>query len=245
MRPAPATFSMVRPTLPTSMVVSGPIRRPICIRCANQFGAAPWFSISNAFSDADLKTFIDNACTALAPNNIPVDLDRAEQRGMERRRSELQHQVRLGQSWRLGYGAEAGRNFSIMSTEATQSVSVAGEQDSLCHRQPGLQRRRGWCGNAGSVGRWLPDSEYQPVRSRRRVLLCRQRQQRDLESGSLAAQAAAYANAFFGYMPPYLGPQGTGCINNGGGGDWAFIGSNNTISVYETGPNGYHGPGNY
>ena len=56
---------------------------------ANQFGAAPWFSISNAFNDADLKTFIDNACTALATNtNIPVDLYRAEQRGMECRQSE-------------------------------------------------------------------------------------------------------------------------------------------------------------
>jgi hypothetical protein len=62
-------------------------------------------------------------------------------------------------------------------------------------------------------------------------------------SGSLTAQATAYANTFFGFVPPYLGPQGTGCINNGGGGDWAFIGTNNTISVYETGPTGYQGPG--
>lgn len=32
-------------------------------------------------------------------------------------------------------------------------------------------------------------------------------------------------------------------MNNGGAGDWAFIGSKNTISIYETGPNAYNGPG--
>jgi hypothetical protein len=211
---------------------------------ANQFSSAPWFSISNAFSDADLKTFIDNACTALSTYpNIPSIW--IEQSNEEWNVGSPSFSIRYGSGnlGQLGYGGEAGRNFSIMSTEAaSQCPSLA----SKIHYVIGNQA----C-NAGVVGtamagasaagfaipntsQYGADDAFYYAGNGNSV---------SSVSGSLTAQAAAYATAFFGYVPPFLGPQGTGCINNGGGGDWAFIGSNNTISVYETGPTGYNGPG--
>ena len=38
---------------------------------SSQLGAVPWITISNGFSDADLKTFVDNACTAFSTYNFP------------------------------------------------------------------------------------------------------------------------------------------------------------------------------
>ena len=211
---------------------------------ANQFGAAPWFSISNAFSDADLKTFIDNTCKALSTySNIPSIW--IEQSNEEWNVGAPSFSIRYGSGnlGQLGYGGEAGRNFSIMSKEATsQCPSLA----SKIHYVIGNQA----C-NAGVVGTALQGASAAgyaiPNTSQYGTdgafYYAADGNSVPAESGSLAAQAAAYAKAFFGYVPHFLGPQGTGCINNGGGGDWAFIGSNNTISVYETGPTGYNGPG--
>src|SRR5277367_6514144 len=39
-------------------------------------------------------------------------------------------------------------------------------------------------------------------------------------SGSLLSQAQQYATFMTGQVPPLLGPQGTGCMNNGVGGEW-------------------------
>jgi hypothetical protein len=211
---------------------------------ANQFGAAAWFSISNAFSDADLKTFIDNACTALSTYpNIPSIW--IEQSNEEWNVGSPSFSIRYGSGnlGQLGYGGETGRNFSIMSTEATTKCPslvrkihyVIGNQACNAGVVGGALEGASKAGFAiPNTSQYGTDGAFYYAGNGNSV---------PSESGSLAAQAAAYATAFFGYVPPFLGPQGTGCINNGGGGDWAFVGSNNTISIYETGPTGYNGPG--
>jgi hypothetical protein len=209
---------------------------------ANQFGSAPWFSISNAFNDADLKTFIDNACTALSTYpNIPSIW--IEQSNEEWNVGSPSFGIRYGSGNLGGYGAEAGRNFSIMSTEAaSQCPSLA----SKIHYVIGNQAcNAGVVGTAmqGASAAGFPIPNTSQYGADDAFYYAGNGNSVASMSGSLTAQATAYANAFFGFVPPYLGPQGTGCINNGGGGDWAFIGSNNTISVYETGPTGYQGPG--
>ena len=241
---APATSSMVLPTLPTLMVASGPIRQRTCIR----------LRISSVRRRGSRSATLSATPTSRPSSTMPVPRSRpiptSRLFGSSRATRNGTSVVRASASGTAraicgGYGAEAGRNFSIMSTEAaSQCPSLA----SKIHYVIGNQA----C-NAGVVGTAMqgasaagyPDSQHQPVRRRRRDLLCRQRQQRGLDERQFNRQAAAYANAFFGFVPPYLGPQGTGCINNGGGGDWAIIGSNNTISVYETGPTGYQGPRDY
>ena len=60
--------------------------------------------------------------------------------------------------------------------------------------------------------------------------------------GTLSAQAAALATDFFGYVPALVHPI-TGCAGAGSNGDYSYIGSNNTISYYETGPSAYSPPG--
>jgi len=206
---------------------------------ADQLGSAPWFSISNAFSDADLKTFIDNACTALSTyTKIPSIW--IEQSNEEWNVGSPSFSIRYGSGNLRGYGAETGRNFKIMSTEATtQCPSLA----SKIHYIIGNQLcNAGVVGTAmqGASGAGFPipnTSQYGTDGG------AYYGGNLPSQSGSLAAQAAAYATLFFGYPPTNFGPKGTGCINNGGAGDWAFIGSNNTISIYETGPNAYNGPG--
>src|SRR5271168_4832261 len=54
------------------------------------------------------------------------------------------------------------------------------------------------------------------------------------ESGSLEAQAEAYATLYFGVPPPLVGPPGTGCIKSGSlYSDYGQIGSNNFLNFYE------------
>ena len=209
---------------------------------ANQLNASPWFSISNVFNDADLKTFIDNACTALGTySNVPSIW--IEQSNEEWNIGSPSFGIRYG-SHNLGqYGEEAGRNFKVMSSEASrQCPSLAGK----IHYVIGNQL----C-NAGVVGAGLqgaataryPIPNTSQYGTDGALYYSGNGNSVPKMSGNLAEQASGYAAAFFSYVPPYLGPQGKGCINNGGGGDWAFIGSNNTISIYETGPTGYTGPG--
>ena len=206
---------------------------------ANQLSAAPWFSISNAFSDADLKTFIDNACMALSTySNIPSIW--IEQSNEEWNTGSPGFSIRYGSGNLGSYGAEAGRNFSIMSKEATAKCpSSAGKFHYIVGNQ--------LC-NAGVIGTAIQGA------SKAGYAIPNTSQygtdggvyyggNLPSESGSRAAQAAAYATLFFGYPPTTFGPKGTGCMNNGGAGDWAFISSKNTISIYETGPNAYNGPG--
>ena len=208
---------------------------------ANATSSAPWFSISNMFSDADLKTFADNICTALAANtSIPAVY--IEQSNEEWNSPSPSGSIRYGSNLLATYGAEAGRNFSIISAEATaQCPSLASEihyiiGNQLCNAGTGS----GAIAGAAAAGFAIPNtnqygmdgSAYYGGNS---IL--------PPETGSLAAQAASYAAYFFSLVPPILGPQGTGCLNNGGGGDWAFMGSNNIYGIYETGPNAYSSAG--
>jgi hypothetical protein len=203
---------------------------------ANQLDAAPWFSISNAFSDADLKTFIDNACTALTTDtNIPAIY--IEQSNEEWNIGSPSYTIRYGSSnlgtGPLGYGAEAGRNFSIMSAEVTAHCpSLAGKFYYVIGNQT--------CNNgvvgaaiqgAANAGYPIPNTDHYGIGDAPYYGASIS------ESGSLAAQAQAYAAYFTSQIPIILGPQGTGCMNSGGGAEWAFIGSNNFVGFYETGPN--------
>jgi len=42
-------------------------------------GAVPWITISNGFSDADLKTFIDNACNAFSTYNSLIWIEQGNE----------------------------------------------------------------------------------------------------------------------------------------------------------------------
>ena len=56
------------------------------------------------------------------------------------------------------------------------------------------------------------------------------------------SQAEALATDFSGQIAPLVQPI-TGCAGAGSNGDYSYIGSNNTISYYDTGPSAYSGPG--
>ena len=208
---------------------------------ANQLGSAPWFSLSNAFNDADLKTFIDNACTALTNNsNIPAIY--IEQSNEEWNIGGPSFTIRYGSSnlgtGPLGYGGETGRNFSIMSAEVkAHCPSLAGKFYYVIGNQT--------CNNgvvgaaiqgAANAGYPIPNTDHYGIGDAPYYGASTS------ESGSLAAQAQAYAAYFTSQIPIILGPQGTGCMNSGGGAEWAFIGSNNFVGFYETGPNASGGP---
>ena len=208
---------------------------------ANQLGSAPWFSLSNAFNDADLKAFIDNACTALTTNsNIPAIY--IEQSNEEWNIGGPSFTIRYGSSnlgtGPLGYGGETGRNFSIMSAEvkahcpllAGKFYYVIGNQ--TCNNGVVGAAIQG----AANAGYPIPNTDHYGIGDAPYYGASTS------QSGSLAAQAQAYAAYFTSQIPIILGPQGTGCMNSGGGAEWAFIGSKNFVSFYETGPNASGGP---
>jgi hypothetical protein len=213
---------------------------------ANQLNASPWFSISNSFSDADLRTFIDNACTALAAySNIPSIW--IEQSNEEWNVGSPSYGIRYGSGnlGKLGYGEEALRNFSVMSAEATNRCQplagkihyVLGEQS--CNS--GVVGAEIAAGKA--AGYPLPNTSQYGTDGA--LYYGGPGNSLPSKSGSLHEQAAAYAAAFFSFLLPYLGPPGKGCINNGYYSDYGagVIGSNNTFSIYEVGPTAYNGPG--
>ena len=202
-------------------------------------GAVPFMTIGNAMNDADLIAFTDRLCSAISTNNFSSAWIELENEEWNNGAGHISYGAQnLGQ---LGYGGEAGRNFSIMSAEASSHCpSVA----SRIHYILGNQIcNSGVIGTelagASATGHPIPntsqygtdDAPYYPDGSL------------GSENGSDTAQAMAYAETFFGYVPTYVGPAGTGCINNGGYSDYGAIGSNNTVSFYETGPGAYAGPG--
>jgi hypothetical protein len=201
---------------------------------AASVNAVPWIVIDNPFTDADLKIFANNLCTALSTYNFSsvwVEMSNEEWNG-----TQIKYPGTLLGS---GYGAEAGRNFSIMSTEAaSQCPSLA----SRIHYIVGNQMCNsgviaGEIQGAAAAGYPIPNtSQYgtddAPYYSTSVS-----------ESGSLEEQAAAYATLYFGVPPPLVGPAGTGCINSGSPySDYGQIGSNNFLNLYETGPSGYGSP---
>ena len=214
---------------------------------ANQFGAAPWFSISNAFSDADLKTFIDNVCTALTTYpNIPSIW--IEQSNEEWNTGSPSFSIRYGSGnlGQLGYGEEALRNFGIMSTEASSQCS---SNAAKIHYVIGNQACNsgvvsGELSGGEAAGYSFPNTSQYGIDDA--LYYAGGGGSLPAESGSLSAQAAAYATAFFGFIPYWVAP-GTGCVAKAGSAysDYGsnVIGSNNTVSVYETGPTGFSGPG--
>ena len=190
--------------------------------------------------DADLKTFTDNVCAAIATYNLPsVWIEQ----GNEQWNSGTGGIGfgNTGVSGALGYGGEAQRNFSIMLTEATAHCSsnvskfnfIMGNQ--TCNTGVITAEVQG----AAAAGFPMPntthfgtdDAAYYPFPP-------------DIPnpSGTLTAQAISLANSWFGFIPPTVGPAGTGCILAPNS-DYAAVGSNNVVPFYETGPSGYEGPG--
>lgn len=209
---------------------------------ANRESAAAWFSISNMFSDADLKAAVDNACTQLAANtNIPAVV--FEMSNEEWNTGSPSFSVRYGSGAEAAYGAEAGRNFSIMATEVTaQCPSLASKfyyqwSNQLCNAGSGGNAYNG----ASAAGFAFPNTAQYGMVGAPYV---------GGRPGSMAGtplqQTQLYTAFMLGQVDGMLDAQSgspVGCLNNGGGGDWAFFGTHNTHPMYEGGPNNGAGDG--
>ena len=76
-------------------------------------GAVPFMTLGNAMSDADLKSFIDNLCTAMTNYNFPSAGWKQSNEELEQRRGP--HFLRVAATLAaLGYGGGLGRNFSAL-----------------------------------------------------------------------------------------------------------------------------------
>jgi hypothetical protein len=206
-----------------------------------KLNAVPWITISNMFNDADLKTFINNACAALATYNLPSIW--VEQSNEEWNSGTPSRYIKYGAGDLGGYGEEAGRNFSIMSAQANSQCPTLANRihyvlgNQACNSGVIAAELTG----AATAGYPIPNtSQYGTADA---PYYAGWGNAIPLESGSLDAQAAAYATAFFGYLPFYVGAPGIGCINRGTFSDYGQIGSNNTVSFYETGPGAYSAGG--
>ena len=86
--------------------------------------AVPWISFPNSFTDADLKNFTNNLCTALSTYNFPsVWIEESNEEW-----NDAGGDVKWGSGNldRTATAAEAGRNFSIMAAQAaSQCPSLA------------------------------------------------------------------------------------------------------------------------
>ena len=208
---------------------------------ANQYGAVPFMTLGNVMSDADLKSFIDNLCTAIGTYNFPS----AWVEGSNENWNNGAGRVSFGSGnvGALGYGGAWGRNFSVMNTEAVAHCgsTVAAKIHYIMNNQScngGVIQTA--LAAASAAGYPIPntsqyggdDAIYLPADDAM-----------PSASGSLATQAAAFAADFFGYVPEYVNG-GNGCTGGGSNGDYSYIGSNNVIPVYEEGPNGF-GTGHY
>jgi hypothetical protein len=203
---------------------------------ANAVGAVPWITIDNPFTDTDLITFTNNLCTALSTYNFPsVWVEQSNEEWNSTGGSIKYGGSNLGQ---LGYGGETGRNFNIMSKQAAIQCPrlasrihyVIGNQ--LCNSGVIAGELQGASAadypipNTSQYG--TDDAPYYGVNTS--------------QTGSLAAQAKAYAAANYALVAPLLGPPGTGCILKPTYGDYGQIGSNNFLNFYETGPSGEGSP---
>ena len=168
-RPAPATISMGR-RISTAAVERGRSRASDTYPLANSSGAVPFMTLGNAMSDADLKSFIDNLCTAVTNNNFPsVWVEESNENW-----NNGAGRISCGsqQRWRAGLRRRWGRNFSIMKTEAVAHCgSTVAAKIHYMIQQPGVQRWSYPKRTGGRVGGRIPDAEHQPVRRGRRALL--------------------------------------------------------------------------
>jgi hypothetical protein len=207
---------------------------------ANQYGAVPFMTLGNVMSDADLKSFIDNLCSAISTYNFPS----AWVEGSNENWNNGAGRVSFGSGnvGALGYGGAWGRNFSVMNTEAVGHCgsTVAAKIHYIMNNQAcngGVIQTA--LAAASAAGYPIPntsqyggdDAPYYPSTDTMPTA-----------SGSLSAQAAALAANFFSYIPQYVN-NGNGCTGGGSNGDYSYVGSNNVIPFYEEGPNGYLGPG--
>jgi hypothetical protein len=207
--------------------------------------AVPWISFPNSFTDADLKSFTNNLCTALSTYNFPsVWIEESNEEWNDSGGDVKWGSGNLGQN---GYGGEAGRNFSIMAAQASATCpSLA----SRIHYMVGNQICNssviyGELTGASAAGYPIPNtsqygSDDAPYYTNSSGSL-------DSHNGNLAKQAAAYATDFFGtganYVQHYVGPPSVGCVNNGTiYGDYGTVGSNNFVNFYENGPAGFSPP---
>ena len=207
---------------------------------ANSLGAVPFMTLGNVMSDADLKSFVDNLCTAVTNNNFSSAWVEASNENWNNGAGRISFgSQNVGA---LGYGGAWGRNFSIMNTEAVAHCgsTVAAKIHYIFNNQAcngGVIQ--GELAGASAAGFPMPntsqygadDAPYYPNTT-------------DLPnpSGTDSSQAEALATDFFGFVPALVKPV-TGCAGAGSNGDYSYIGSNNTISYYETGPSAYSGPG--
>jgi hypothetical protein len=204
---------------------------------AHAVGAVPWITIDNPFTDADLITFTNNLCSALSTYNFPsVWIEQSNEEWNSEGGSIKYGGQNLGQ---LGYGGEAGRNFSIMSAQAaSQCPSLA----SRIHYIMGNQMCNsgviyGEMQGAAAAGYPIPNTSQYGTDDAPYVGV------NTSENGSLEAQEAAYAAAAYALEPPLVGPPATSCIDKGTiYGDYGTIGSNNFLNFYEEGPSGEGAP---
>lgn len=206
---------------------------------ASAVGAVPWISIPNTFSDADLKNFTDNVCSAINTygfSQVWIEQSNEDWNGASANPV-------FGGNGSTEYGELTGRNFSVMSTEAASNCPsnasklhyVIGNQ--LCNSGVASKAFSG----ASTAGYPIPntsqygtdDATYNSGGNGSTMGL-------PDYSGTLTSQAAQYAAWFFDWPPDILGP--SGCVT-GSYGDLSAIGSNNTLAVYESGPNDTEGPG--
>ena len=177
---------------------------------ANAVGAVPWINIDHTFSDADLITFTNNLCAAFSTYNFAsawIEDGNEEWNGGGS--GGKYGSANLG---KLGYGEEAQRNFSIISSQAaSQCPSYASRfhyimGNQVCNSGVIYGEMQG----AAAAGYAIPNtSQYGTADATYYARV------EFPESGNLAAQAAAYAEAYFSLVPTLVGQPGTGCINNG------------------------------
>jgi hypothetical protein len=207
--------------------------------------AVPWISFPNSFTDADLKSFTNNLCTALSTYNFPsVWIEESNEEWNDSGGDVKWGSGNLGQN---GYGGEAGRNFSIMAAQAaSQCPSLAGRihymvGNQICNSGVIYSVLTG----ASAAGYPIPNtsqygSDDAPYYTNSTGSL-------NSHTGTLPQQAAAYASDFFStganYVQHYVGPPSLGCVNNGTiYGDYGTVGSNNFVNFYENGPAGFSPP---
>jgi hypothetical protein len=202
---------------------------------AGTLGAAPWFSIPNTFSDTDLTTFADNVCAAISTYGLPsvwIEQSNEDWNG-------------AGPGAKFDavgglYGALAGRNFNVLSTEISAKCPSSA---SAVHYIIGNQE----CNDgvlaaaligASAAGFPIPNtSAYGSDDATYVSGLSSNPGELPDYSGTPASRANQYATTFFDYAAGYnFGPI---CVAR----DKLVLGSNQTMSVYESGVGAFNGPG--
>jgi len=208
---------------------------------ANATAAVPWFSIPNVYSDADLKAFVDNACTAFTTygfSQIWIEQSNEDWNG-------TQDGVKFGGGNSTLYGELAGRNFSVMSAEAS---SKCPSNASKIHYVAGNQAcnygvmNKVYAG-ASDAGYPFPNtSQYGADDATYNYGGTNNISELPDYTGTMATQAVQYATWFLDNPADYMFlpvSQGGNCVRA----DQSQLSSNQTMAVYETGPSDFDSPG--